>query len=112
MSCNTEQENTMTRVSTFCVMTTALAVLALFANGASAETIVTPKPVTPKVTVHPVNPKVTQPSSATIDWGDGTRATGGAGSGKTQLGGISPNGNRTYRKLPGTNQLNPQPLPP
>ena len=102
----------MTRISTLCVVGGTLAVLALSANGASAEIIVTPKPVTPKINVHPVKPKVTQPNSATIDWGDGTRAAGRAGSGKTQLGGINSNGNRTYRKLPGTNQLNPQPLPP
>jgi hypothetical protein len=99
----------MTRIPTLCVVSSALTVLlALSDNGASAETIVTPKVVTPKVSVHPAKPKVTQPT-ATIDWGDGTRA---AGSGKTQLGGIGSNGNKTYRKLPGTNQLNPQPLPP
>ena len=47
----------MTRISTLCVVSSTLAVLALSANWASAATI-TVHPVTPKVTVHTQQPKV------------------------------------------------------
>jgi hypothetical protein len=42
----------MTRISTFCLVSSTLAVLALSANGASAETITPKNPPKPKVTVH------------------------------------------------------------
>jgi hypothetical protein len=75
--------------ATICVVSSTLALLALSANGTSAENIVTPKVVTPKVSVHPAKPKVIQP---TINWGDGT-AEGAASRNKDST-------------------LNPQPLPP
>jgi hypothetical protein len=45
------KENIMTRISTFCVVSSTLAVIALSANGASATTI-TVHPTVPRVTVH------------------------------------------------------------
>jgi hypothetical protein len=50
------KENTMTRISTFCVLSSTLAVIALSANGASAATITVP---VPRVIVHVPQPKVT-----------------------------------------------------
>jgi hypothetical protein len=52
------EENTMTRISTFCVLSSTLAVIALSANGASAATITVHTPV-PRVIVHVPQPKVT-----------------------------------------------------
>jgi hypothetical protein len=46
----------MTRISTFCVLSSTLAVIALSANGASAATITVP---VPRVIVHVPQPKVT-----------------------------------------------------
>ena len=97
----------MTRISKFCVVSSTLAVFALSTNGAIAETV-----VTPKISVNPVKPKAYAPNTPMYDKPLVSKASGGTGSGKTKLGGIGSNGNRTYRKLPGTNQLNPQPLPP
>ena len=45
----------MTRIWTFCVVSSTLAVLAMSANGASAEISVTTKVVTPTVKVTPPN---------------------------------------------------------
>jgi len=42
----------MTRISTFCLVSSTLAVLALSANGASAETITPKNTPKSKVTVH------------------------------------------------------------
>ena len=59
------KENIMTPISTFCVLSSTLAVIALSANGASAATITVPVPRVivhvpqPKVTVHTPQPKVT-----------------------------------------------------
>jgi len=59
------EENIMTPISTFCVLSSTLAVIALSANGASAATITVPVPRVivhvpqPKVTVHTPQPKVT-----------------------------------------------------
>jgi hypothetical protein len=83
-------ENTMTRISTFCVVSSALAVLALSANGASAVDAASPKffaAPTPKVTVNPVQPKVPNAHGPTksIDWGDGSKASGTT-SGNSALG--------------------------
>jgi hypothetical protein len=50
------KENIMTRFSTFCAVSSSVAVLGFSVTGASAE-VPTPKPVTPKITVHPVQPK-------------------------------------------------------
>jgi hypothetical protein len=52
------KESTMMRISTFCAVSGALAVLALCADGAAAATLVpaTPKPVVPKVSAP--QPKV------------------------------------------------------
>jgi hypothetical protein len=60
----TRERDTMTRISTLCVVTNAFALLALSANGANAETP-TPKlnVPAPKFTVHPVKPKVNSPNS-------------------------------------------------
>jgi hypothetical protein len=52
------KENTMTRISTFCVLSSTLAIIALSANGASAATITVHTPV-PRVIVHVPQPKVT-----------------------------------------------------
>ncbi len=67
----------MTRISTICAVSGALAVLTLSANGASAATLV---PATPKVTVNPVQPKHLYDKPV----GDRSlgSATGGGGSGK------------------------------
>jgi hypothetical protein len=46
----------MTRISTFCVLSSTLAVIALSANGASAATVTVP---VPRVIVHVPQPKVT-----------------------------------------------------
>jgi hypothetical protein len=53
------KENTMTRISTFCVLSSTLAVIALSANGASAVNITVHTPV-PRVIVHVPQPKVLQ----------------------------------------------------
>ncbi len=47
----------MTRISTLCVLSSTLAVLALSANAASAATI-TVHTTVPRVAVHPVKPNV------------------------------------------------------
>jgi hypothetical protein len=47
----------MTRVSTFCVVSSTLAVLALSANGAIAKAFGLPMHVAPRVHVHPKPPK-------------------------------------------------------
>jgi hypothetical protein len=52
------KENTMTRISTFCVLSSTLAVIALSANRASAVNITVHTPV-PRVIVHVPQPKVT-----------------------------------------------------
>ncbi len=57
----------MTRISTFCAVSGALAVLALSANGASAGTLV---PATPKVTVNAVKPNnAVKPKTPQAQWG-------------------------------------------
>ena len=70
----------MTRISTFCAASGALAVLALSANGASAFTL---SNTSPKVTVNPVQPKV---PNAKGGWDQRSKAlgsaTGGGGSGR------------------------------
>jgi hypothetical protein len=50
-------ENTMTRIPTLCVVSSALTVLVLFDNGASAEVVKAPRINPPKVSVHPNPPK-------------------------------------------------------
>ena len=79
----------MTRISTFCAVSSALAVLALYANGASAVDAASPKFAvpTPKVTVNPMQPKVPNAHGPTksIDWGDGSKASGTT-SGNSALG--------------------------
>jgi hypothetical protein len=53
---NSDGTNTLTaRISTFCVLSSTLAALALSANGASAGSLVpaAPKPVVPKFNVQP-----------------------------------------------------------
>jgi hypothetical protein len=52
------KENTVTRISTFCVLSSTLAVIALSANGVSAATI-TVHTAVPRVIVHVPQPKVT-----------------------------------------------------
>ena len=128
MSCNTEQENTMTRISTLCVLSSTLAVLALSANGASAATI-TVHTTVPKVSVHTPQPKVYSKDITTGGRPKPTKghkgeiksevevssfsfgvthmqtigsATGGAGAGKTSVGDIKiikrKLSNKTYAK--------------
>jgi len=74
----------MTRISTFCAVSGALAVLALSANGASAGNLV---PATPKVTVNPVQPKVPNAHGgwdqrSNVKGGTGGIVSGGGGAGK------------------------------
>ena len=114
----------MTRISTFCAVSSALAVLALSADGASAATLVpaTPKPVVPKVSAP--QPKLYGKDVATgvtgrppktksykgyveiSSFSGVTRqstigsATGGAGSGKASLGELQIN------KVKGKSKIN------
>ena len=77
----------MTRISTFCAVSGALAVLALSANGASAVTLV---PATPKVTVNPVQPNTRgedmtlQAQSGFSQWERGSGKATGTTSGTKQ----------------------------
>jgi len=76
----------MTRISTLCVVSGTLAVLALSANGASAGSV-TPHFSTPTVTPKPLAtgqhfPNKTTLGSATGGGGSGRAATSGAGAGK------------------------------
>ena len=73
----------MTRISTFCAVSSALAVLALSANGASAVDAASPKFAvpTPKVTVNPVQPK---------------NAVGIGGTGGHSLGSANPAGSKHF----------------
>jgi hypothetical protein len=82
------KENTMTRISTFCVVSSTLAVLALSANGASAEMPV-PKPVTPRITVQAPKPKVISPNAPmNKESGSGGHVGGGSGAGKVSKDGM------------------------
>jgi hypothetical protein len=89
----------MIRITTFCVVSSTLAVIALSANRASAIEVTTPKVEVPKVSVHPPQPKVNPTyTNKHIRSVDGP------------VGGNGASGNLP----PGTqpNVLNPQPLPP
>ena len=71
------KENTMTRISTLCILSSTLAVLGLASNGASAvEVKVTTPQISPKMPKVTVPPKTPQPAQTVGP------VTGGGGSGK------------------------------
>jgi hypothetical protein len=94
----------MTRTSTLCVLSSTLVVLALATNvGASAGEVDAPKVPVPKISIQNPQAKITSTRPPPGPVGQPPR--------NEPQWGIGSNG-KHYRKLPGTNQLNPQPLPP